>query len=96
MGTARERVKVGRVVVDYDDRSDVLYVALDEPRAAESETSPDGLLLRYDMATGEPCGVTAIRMALWRNRLPELSERVGHFLRISAGDVLKAVREGLA
>ncbi len=46
--------------VDYDDGADVLYIAIGEPRPAETVELGDGTLLRIDPKTGEVIGLTLI------------------------------------
>jgi hypothetical protein len=83
--------KVGRVSADYDPHADVLYLALDMPRPAEGEETPDGLVLRYDAETDEPCGVTALRLGSWKDHQDQLSRRVGEFLGVPPPDVRSAL-----
>jgi uncharacterized protein YuzE len=54
--------RIGKLSVDYDDTTDVLYVSIGEPRPAltKEDEEKDILLLRQDPATGETVGVTII------------------------------------
>jgi uncharacterized protein YuzE len=50
--------------VDYDERADVLYLSIGEPRApAREEVTPDGHLIRYD-EDGSLSGITLVN-AKW-------------------------------
>ncbi len=85
--------KVGRINAEYDRDADVLYLALDLPRPAESEETPEGLVLRYDAETDEPCGVTVLRLGAWKDRQEQLSRSVSGFLGVPSHDVRSALVE---
>lgn len=56
-------MKIGDWVFDdvsYDAASDVLYLSIGKPRAAEGEQTPEGHIVHFDQETGEFCGVTVI------------------------------------
>jgi len=52
--------KLGSLIVEYDDASDVLYLSIGTPRPALTEEGPEGLLFRRDPATDELIGVTVL------------------------------------
>ena len=52
--------RFGRLDVDYDREAEVLYVAIDQPRPADSYDAPHGLLVRKDRQTHEVVGVTVL------------------------------------
>ncbi len=43
-----------------DEEADVVYLSIGDPRPARSEETPEGHVLRYDVETGEFCGLTLI------------------------------------
>lgn len=45
---------------DYDEQSDVLYMAFGEPVAAHSEHTDEDILLRYSMKDGSLVGITVL------------------------------------
>jgi uncharacterized protein YuzE len=54
--------KIGKLSVNYDDTTDVLYLSIGEPRPAltREDDESDILLIRQDPATGETVGVTVL------------------------------------
>jgi len=52
--------KLGKMWVDYDQTSDVLYLSLGEPRPALTREDKEGLLIRTDPQSGELVGVTVV------------------------------------
>ena len=44
----------------YDQKNDVMYISLSNPRPSYSEELDDGIYLRYDMETDEFTGITII------------------------------------
>ena len=50
--------KINRLVIDYDDRADILYIAFNSPKIAYCEETDDGNLIRYDPWAGELVGLT--------------------------------------
>jgi uncharacterized protein YuzE len=52
--------RVGRLDISYDRDADVLYVAIDKPRFADTFDTERGLLLRRDPHTQEIVGVTIL------------------------------------
>ena len=52
--------KLGKIQIEYDEASDVLYLSLGDPRPAVTYESQEGLLIRKDPQTGELVGVTVL------------------------------------
>jgi uncharacterized protein YuzE len=52
--------RVGRLDIDYDEHADVLYLAIDKPRIADTFDSEHGVLIRKDPETHEVVGVTIL------------------------------------
>ena len=48
------------ITADYDQHADVLYVLTGDPRPAEGEDLPGGIVRRYALDDAAPCGVTVI------------------------------------
>lgn len=44
----------------YDAEADVLYLSFGEPRAAVGQDIGEGVIVRYDEATGQVVGLTLI------------------------------------
>jgi hypothetical protein len=65
--------KLGRLLVEYDDYSDVLYLALGDPVPALTEEAREGLLIRRDPETTKPVGVTITSYGRHFRRLKDLS-----------------------
>ena len=60
-------VKPGKFDVDYDEKSDVLYISVDKPREADDSFEPqEGVVMRS--RKGELVGITIINL---RKRLAE-------------------------
>jgi len=49
-----------KIKYKYDERSDVLYASIGNPRPGISEEPFDGILIRRDANTGEVIGFTII------------------------------------
>jgi len=49
-----------QMTADYDQDADVLYLLVGEPRPAEGEDLPGGIVRRYALDDASPCGVTII------------------------------------
>jgi hypothetical protein len=71
--------KLGNILIDYDEASDVLYLSLGEPRPALTHEDREGLLIRNDPQTGELIGVTVLSYDHHFRHLPDVSwlENVG-------------------
>jgi len=57
------KIKIGPVTFDraeYDADSDVLYLPVGEPQAAEGEETPEGHVLRYAPGSQSIVGLTVI------------------------------------
>jgi uncharacterized protein YuzE len=63
----------GRLDVDYDQEADVLYVAIGQPRPADTYDAPHGLLVRKDPQTREVVGVTVLHYDHSFKKLRDLS-----------------------
>jgi len=50
----------GKLDWEYDSGADVLYLSLGSPRSAVGVDVGDGLIVRYDEATGEILGLTVM------------------------------------
>lgn len=67
--------RVGKLSVDYDDTTDVLYLSVGEPREAltQEDDERDILLIRKDPKTGEVVGVTILGYYQQFRNLTDLS-----------------------
>lgn len=65
--------KLGKMSIDYDEVSDVLYLSLGEPRPALTHEDREGLLIRKDAQTGELVGVTVLAYHRHFRHLPDVS-----------------------
>lgn len=50
----------GRLDIDYDRDADVLYIAIEKPRPADTFDTQYGLLIRKDPETNEVVGATVL------------------------------------
>lgn len=75
--------------LSYDDDADVLYLALGKPVPALADEDDNGLLLRFALSDGHPCGVTVLgfRKSHWDERVRQLSEAVASHLHIPPMEV---------
>lgn len=75
-----------KIALKYDAHADVLYVLLGSPVPAETDEDDNGLLLRYAISDGHPCGVTILdfKRDHWDQRVPELSSAVASHFHVSA------------
>jgi hypothetical protein len=71
-----------RVTADYDEEADVLYVLMGDPRPAEGEDLPGGIVRRYALDNAAPCGVTVIgyHRNRWHRKPRELATIVAEHL----------------
>lgn len=78
-----------RLFLSYDNHADVLYVALGSPVPAETDEDDNGLLLRFAVSDGHPCGVTVLgfRKSHWDERVRQLSEAVASHLHLPPVEV---------
>jgi uncharacterized protein YuzE len=82
--------------VTYDRASDVLYLTTRPGVPARSRHGRMGLVLRYDVETDEPIGVTVVDFAeFWRHRIDELVDEIAAHLRTSRHIAYEAVRSQL-
>ena len=79
------------IKVKYDTDADVLYLALGSPVPASTDEDDDGLLVRYALDDGHPCGVTVLGYRGWRKNLNKLSQLVGGHLHVRPLDVAHAI-----
>ena len=80
------------IVTDYDENSDVLYLALEKPRPAYSSEQPDGLLFRFAYDQDRPCGVTVFDyQAHWVQERDKLADRIASFLGVEPTAILKSL-----
>jgi len=79
------------LVVDYDTNSDVLYLALGAPVPASTDEDDEGLLVRYALADGHPCGVTVLGYRHWKKNIDRLTELVSGHLHIRQQEVARAL-----
>jgi hypothetical protein len=71
-----------QMTADYDQRADVLYVLVGDPRPAEGEDLQGGIVRRYALDDAAPCGVTVIgyHRNRWHRRPRQLAKIVAeHF-----------------
>ncbi|KKM17353.1 hypothetical protein LCGC14_1676570 [marine sediment metagenome] len=77
----------------YDESSDVLYIALGQPKSAYGSEQPNGLLFRYSYERDDPCGVTVFRFAeAWHENIEGLSAEIATFLGASMSEVKEAIQ----
>jgi len=77
----------------YDKNADVLYVLRGEPVPAETDEDELGLLLRFALSDGHPCGVTILDFHRdnWSKRVRELSNAVASHLHVPAWEISEAL-----
>jgi hypothetical protein len=70
------------LTADYDQDADVLYVLAGEPRPAEGEDLPGGIIRRFALDDAAPCGVTVIgyHRNRWNRKPRELAKIVAAHL----------------
>ena len=71
-----------QMTADYDQDADVLYVLVGEPRPAEGEDLPGGIVRRYALDDASPCGVTIIgyHRNRWHRKPRRLAKIVAEYL----------------
>jgi hypothetical protein len=82
-----------QLTADYDQDADVLYVLVGEPRAAEGEDLPGGIVRRYALDDAAPCGVTVIgyHRNRWNRKPRELAKIVAAHLDVDVEQVRSLV-----
>lgn len=86
----RVNIAIGPVVFDhsdYDAESDVLYLHVGEPQAAEGEETPEGHMLRFAPGERRIVGLTVVGAKLLLDRDGQLTVTMPEQVRASA-DVL--------
>ncbi len=78
--------------VDYDHRSDVLYLSKGKPVPCISEQEEDGLLLRISLETDEPVGVTILMYRKWAPYRAMLAKRIAQLLNLRVEDARNVLR----
>jgi hypothetical protein len=78
----KHRSKAPQLTADYDHNVDILYVVNGEPRPAEGEDLPNGIVYRYALDDNSPCGVTIIgyRANRWHEKPRDLAEIIADHL----------------
>lgn len=78
-----------KYVLKYDTHADVLYVAVGEFVPADTDEDERGLLLRFALSDGHPCGVTVLDFKgdHWPDRIGELSEVMASHLHVPAPEL---------
>jgi hypothetical protein len=79
---------------DYDQDADVLYVLVGEPRPAEGEDLPGGIVRRYALDDASPCGITII--GYHRNRWHQKPRRLAKIVAEHLGADVERVRSLVA
>jgi len=91
-----EQVKttIGSITFDragYDRDSDVLYLSVGEPRAAEGEETPEGHVLRYLPGTETIVGLTILGAQRLLDRDGSLTVTIAQPVAASADDLASAL-----
>jgi hypothetical protein len=80
------------LIATYDERSDVLYVTTRPGAPALSKHGLLGLVLRYDVGTHEPIGVTVLDFSeYWRHRPDQLIDEIAAHLHTPRQTTYEAV-----
>lgn len=70
----------------------MLYTSLGDPAPCVSEDGADGLVMRRDVETDSPSGVTVLYVDQWRDELGELARRIATFLGIAPAEVYSTIK----
>jgi|SRR6516165_5268135 len=75
-----------RMTADYDRDADVLYVRVGEPRPAEGEDLPGGIVRRYALDDASACSVTIIgyHRNRWHRKPRKLAKILADHLGVDA------------
>ena len=87
-------IKIGPVTfdhADYDAESDVLYLHVGEPQAAEGEETPEGHVLRYAPGTSRIVGLTVLGAQRILDRDSELRVTIPESIKATADDLAPAL-----
>jgi uncharacterized protein YuzE len=87
-------IKIGPVTfdhADYDIESDVLYLHVGEPQAAEGEETPEGHVLRYAPGTNRIVGLTVLGAQRILDRDGELRVTIPESIKATADDLAPAL-----
>jgi uncharacterized protein YuzE len=88
------KTKIGPITFDhagYDADSDVLYLHLGEPQAAEGEETPEGHVLRYAPGTQTIIGMTILGARRLLDRDGNLTVTIQEPIAASADDLAPAL-----
>jgi hypothetical protein len=84
------------ITADYDFYQDVLYINLGDPREDYVEEQDEGVLLRHDLSTDAPCGVTGMGFReVWEARRISLERLVSEFLDSSPLEIRGVINTAL-
>jgi len=83
-----------RVLAFYDKRADVLHVCRGKPQPGRSDEH-EGILFRYAVADGKPCGVTVIGFLQdgWDHKTRRLIHLISAHLKEPADKVERAIQK---
>ena len=88
------KIKIGPVTfdyADYDGDSDVLYLHVGKPQAAEGEETPEGHVLRYAPGTPDIVGLTVLGARRLLDRDGNLTVTIPEPIEASADDLAPAL-----
>lgn len=93
MAQVRDRAFNIPIRVDFDAKSNVLYVAKGTPVPSESDSVGRGVELRYALSNGAHSGVTVIgfKHYSWNSHVAELSEIIAKHIGLPAQYVHRAL-----
>jgi len=85
--------KAPQIKVSYDDIADVLYLTSARIVHTKNREDEAGLVLRYDLETHKPVGVTIVDYKeYWIPRKQHLVERLSTFFGITKEDATRVIR----
>lgn len=90
----RVNIRIGPLTfdrADYDADSDVLYLHVGDPQAAEGEETPEGHILRYAPGTSQVIGLTVVGARRTLERDGRLSITVPETVETTAEDLAPAL-----
>ncbi len=84
------------LIATYDSRADVLYITTRPGVPGRSKHGQFGLVLRYDIGTDEPIGVTVVDFTeFWRYRADQLIDEIAAHLHTPRQIAYEAVHKYL-
>ena len=73
---------------EYDAAADIFFISTDAFQCVTGGVDDAGVIFRYEVASGSPCGAAVINFLSWEEDLPDLATRIGTHLSLPPSEIL--------